>query len=147
MYDRILVPTDGSDASQGAIDHAIELASQYDATVFALYVVDTAAYSSLEMGSEVVAEALREEGNTAVEAVVDAGEAAGVDVETDVRNGVAHQSILDHADEHDVDLIVMGTHGRTGVGRVLLGSVAEKVVRTATVPVLTVQSDEDESEA
>ncbi|MFB6250446.1 MAG: universal stress protein [Halobellus sp.] len=145
MYDRILVPTDGSDASQGAIDHAIELAEQYDSTVYALYVVDTAAYSSLEMGSEIVTEALQDEGNAAVEAVVEAGEVAGVEVETDIKNGVAHQSILGHAEEHDVDLIVMGTHGRTGVGRVLLGSVAEKVVRTSNVPVLTVQSDASEA--
>jgi len=140
MYDRILVPTDGSTASEGAVDHAIELAKQYDSTVHALYVIDTGAYSSLEMGSEIVAEALEEEGEKAVGAVADAGAAAGVDVETDVEHGIAHREILNYANEHAVDLIVMGTHGRTGVGRFLLGSVAEKVVRSAEMPVMTVRS-------
>ncbi|MFB6089716.1 MAG: universal stress protein [Halobellus sp.] len=143
MYDRILVPTDGSTATEGAVDHAVELAEQYDATLYALYVVDTGAYSSLEMGSEIVAEALHEEGETAVEEVADAARAAGVDVETAVKDGIAHRVIVDHAAENAVDLIVMGTHGRTGVGRFLLGSVAEKVVRSADVPVMTVRAPEE----
>ncbi|MFB6092911.1 MAG: universal stress protein [Haloquadratum sp.] len=147
MYDNILVPTDGSPATDAAIDHAIELAEQYDATLHALYVVDTGAYSSLEMGSEIVAEALEDEGSQAVEDVKSRADAAGVDVETSVETGVAHRNILDYVDDHDVDLVVMGTHGRTGVGRFLLGSVAEKVVRGSAVPVMTVRSGESEGEA
>ncbi|WP_435182567.1 universal stress protein [Halobellus sp. EA9] len=148
MYDRILVPTDGSVATAGAVDHAIELATQYDATLYALYVVDTGAYASLEMGSEIVAEALGEEGQEAVDAVAERAAEAGVDAETAVANGIAHREIIDHASDHEVDLIVMGTHGRTGVGRFLLGSVAEKVVRSSDVPVMTVRAPEDaETEA
>ncbi|MDQ2053872.1 universal stress protein [Halobellus sp. H-GB7] len=147
MYDKILVPTDGSAATEGAVEHAIELAKQYDATVHALYVVDTGAYSSLEMGSDIVIEALQEEGNTAVEEVEERGEEAGVDVVTTVETGIAHRVIVDYVAEEGIDLVVMGTHGRTGVGRFLLGSVAEKVVRTADAPVMTVRSGDKEAEA
>ncbi|MGQ4555684.1 universal stress protein [Halobellus sp. GM3] len=148
MYDNILVPTDGSDATEGAVDHAIELAKQYDATLHALYVVDTGAYSSLEVGSDIVVEALREEGTKAVEEVKSEAESAGIAVETAVETGIAHRAIVDYVDDEDIDLVVMGTHGRTGVGRFLLGSVTEKVVRTANAPVLTVRATPtDESDA
>ncbi|MFD1684980.1 universal stress protein [Halobellus litoreus] len=146
MYDNILVPTDGSAASEGAVDHAIELAKQYDATLHALYVVDTGAYSSMEVGSDIVIEALQEEGNQAVDRVANRAEDAGVAVETSVRTGIAHRSIVEYVSEEEIDLVVMGTHGRTGVGRFLLGSVAEKVVRTADAPVMTVRTDEEETE-
>jgi len=146
MYDNILVPTDGSAASEGAVDHAIELAKQYDATLHALYVVDTGAYSSMEVGSDIVIEALQEEGNQAVDRVANRAEDAGVAVETSVRTGIAHRSIVEYVSEEEIDLVVMGTHGRTGVGRFLLGSVAEKVVRTADAPVMTVRADEEETE-
>jgi nucleotide-binding universal stress UspA family protein len=140
MYDRVLVPTDGSSASEGAVDHAIEIAKQYDATLHAIYVVDTAAYTSLEVGSDIVIEALREEGTNVVEAVKSKAESAGVTVETTVETGIVHRRIVDYVNEEDIDLVVMGTHGRTGVGRFLLGSVAEKVVRTADAPVMTVRA-------
>jgi len=147
MYHRILVPTDGSTASEGAVDHAIELAKQYDATLHALYVVDSGAYSSLEVGSEIVVEALRKEGESAVEDVRSKAESAGVEVETAVKTGIAHRSIVDYVSDEAIDLVVMGTHGRTGVGRFLLGSVAEKVVRTADAPVMTVRASDEEAEA
>jgi nucleotide-binding universal stress UspA family protein len=145
MYERILVPTDGSPAAEAAVEQAVSLAEQYDATVHALYVVDTSAYSTLEAGAEVIINALEEEGQAAVAEIADAGEAAGVDVETTVTAGTAYRSILEYVDEHDVDLVVMGTHGRRGLDRYLLGSVTERVVRTADVPVLTVRQRDDES--
>ncbi|WP_049985429.1 universal stress protein [Halobellus rufus] len=146
MYDSILVPTDGSPASEGAVGHAIELAKQYGSTLHALYVVDTGAYSAMEVGSDIVVEALREEGEQAVARVAEEAEAAGVDVETAVETGIAHRSITEYVDDEGIDLVVMGTHGRTGVGRFLLGSVAEKVVRTADAPVMTVRSETEETE-
>ena len=141
MYERILVPTDGSTATGSAIDHAVELARTHDATLHALYVVDVGAYSSLEVGAEVVADGLESEGQSAVDAVADRVADAGVDVETAVETGVVHRAIVEYVADNDIDLVVMGTHGRTGVGRFLLGSVAEKVVRTAAAPVLTVRSN------
>jgi nucleotide-binding universal stress UspA family protein len=146
MYDKILVPTDGSEATDRAVENAVDIASRYDATLHVLYVVDASVYASIETGADVVVGALEKEGETAVRDVVDRAEAAGVDVVSDVVTGSIHREILDYADEHGVDLIVMGTHGRTGLDRYLLGSVTEKVVRRSEVPVLTVRTaDEGES--
>ena len=146
MYDEILVPTDGSPAAAAAIEHAVTLAERFDSTVHALYVVDATAYSTLEAGSGVVVEALEREGEGAVDAVREAAEAAGVPVSEHVVSGTAYKSILEYADEEGVDLIVMGTHGRRGLDRYLLGSVTERVVRSADQPVLTVRMPDEEEE-
>lgn len=142
MYDEILVPTDGSDAATRALDHALDIAGQYDARIHALYVVDANAYSTLEAGTDVVITALEEEGNEAIEAVADRAAAAGVETVTEVTTGTVHRTIIEYADDHDIDLIVMGTHGRRGLDRYLLGSVTEKVVRASDVPVLTIRAAE-----
>ncbi len=144
MYDEILVPTDGSPASDAAIEHAIDIAAQYGARLHALYVVDGAAYSTLEAGSEIVVEALQSEGETATRRVADAATEAGVESTTTVTTGTAYRSIREYVDEHGIDMVVMGTHGRKGLDRYLLGSVTERVVRTADVPVLTVRQSTDE---
>ncbi|AGN02128.1 UspA domain-containing protein [Salinarchaeum sp. Harcht-Bsk1] len=138
MYDQFLLPTDGSDGTDRAIDHSLELAGTYDATLHVLSVLDDASLTSVseEAATEVLAD--RE---AAVEAVANAAREAGVDVVTSVREGSPHREILAYADEAAVDVIVMGTHGRSGVGRVLLGSVTERVVRDAPVPVVTVRMD------
>lgn len=144
MYDDILVPTDGSPASDAAIDHAIDIADRYGARLHALYVVDGSAYSTLEAGSEVVIDALESEGEQATDRVADAAAAAGVETTTTVTSGTAYRAIREYADEQAIDMIVMGTHGRKGLDRYLLGSVTERVVRTADVPVLTVRQSTDE---
>lgn len=146
MYQDILVPTDGSPAAAAAIDHAVDLAETYDARLHALYVVDATAFASVDAGSEMVVDALEQEGTKAVEMVREQGEAAGLDVETHVVSGTAYRSILDYIETEDVDLVVMGTHGRRGVERFLLGSVTERVVRSADVPVLTVRESEEAEE-
>ncbi|MDS0292820.1 universal stress protein [Halogeometricum luteum] len=144
MYDRILVPTDGSHATERAVENAVDLAKQYGATIHALYVVDSGTYASLEAGTDIVVESLETEGKEAVEHVVQTAERAGVETTTSVESGSAYETILDYAEANDCDLIVMGTHGRSGLDRYLLGSVTEKVVRRSDVPVLTVRADEEE---
>ncbi|QHS16422.1 universal stress protein [Halopenitus persicus] len=144
MYDQILVPTDGSPAANAAIDHAIDLAKRYDARIHALYVVDGSAYSTLEAGSEIVLEALESEGEEATDRVAEAAAEAGVETVTSVVNGTAYRTITEYVDDNAIDLIVMGTHGRQGIDRYLLGSVTERVVRTADVPVLTVHKNDDD---
>lgn len=139
MYDRILIPTDGSPAAEAAIEHAVDIAGQYDATLHALFVVDGAAYSTLEAGAEIVVEALESEGEKAVERVAEIAEDAGVDCETSVVSGTTYRTIREYIGDNDIDLVVMGTHGRKGIDRYLLGSVTERVVRTSDVPVLTVR--------
>lgn len=143
MYDEILVPTDGGPTSQAAIGHAVSLARQYDARLHALYVVDSTAYATLEAGAEAVLRALQQEGEAATEEVTRAAQDAGVSARTEILTGSPPRMITDYATDHDIDLIVMATHGRTGLDRYLLGSVTERVVRTAEVPVLTVRAPEE----
>jgi len=143
MYRNVLVPTDGSDASAAAVEHAVDLAGRYDARIHALYVVDSGSYGVLGESTPTVVEALREDGSQAVASVAATAADAGVEVDTAVVEGAVHRSILDHADEVDADLVVMGTHGRQGIDRYLLGSVTERIVRSSSVPVLTVRSAND----
>lgn len=144
MYDEILVPTDGSAAAERAIEHAVDLATRYDARIHAFYVVDTSAYAALEGAGTVVVDALEDQGREAVGRIIAAAEDAGVPAERVVREGSPHRNILDYVDEAGIDLVVMGTHGRRGIDRYLLGSVTERVVRSSPVPVLTVRVEESE---
>lgn len=171
MYQTILFPTDGSDGADAALDHAVDHARTYDATLHVLFVAkddfgpsgmvekehEGVRRSEMVGGDEIEAERaqasktgmtnkppepegpVHEHGHHVVESVADS--VAGVPVETAVLSGDPHKRIRDYADEHGADLIVMGTHGRTGVDRYLLGSVTEKVVRTADQPVLTVRME------
>lgn len=146
MYDRILLPTDGSEGMGPVIDHAVGLAERHGATLDAVYVVNTASMSDLPMESswEGLSQALEEEGETALGAVQT--RAAGVPVETTLLEGSPAREIVDHAGSRDCDVVVMGTHGRSGVSRLLLGSVAERVVRTSPVPVLILRVDDHSPE-
>jgi nucleotide-binding universal stress UspA family protein len=146
MYDDILFPTDGSAGADAALDHAIEQARIHEATLHILYVVEENV-PVLEAGDPGRLDELEARGERIVEEARDRATEAGVEsVETAVDGGAPHRAIRAYADDHDVDVIVMGTHGRSGVDRLLLGSVAERVVRTADRPVLTVrESDEEES--
>jgi len=138
MFDNVLIPTDGSDCAQAAVGYAADLATRYNARVHALCVADSRTlenaphYDQIEQEREEIAE------RTCNDLSV-----SGVPVERTVRTDIPHKAILRYATEQDIDLIVMGTHGRTGVERYLLGSVTEKVVRLSDVPVLTVKPDAD----
>jgi nucleotide-binding universal stress UspA family protein len=143
MYDRILVPTDGSDGALAALDEAIDLASAFDATIHSVYVVNASVQPAGVVDGVDVLATLEQAGERATAEVAERVEAAGLDVETAVVRGAVHDCVRTYAIDHDVDLLVMGTHGRTGMERALLGSVTEKVVRTAEQPVLTVRADEE----
>ena len=139
MYDRILLPTDGSETTDRALAHALDLTSRYDAELHILYVVDATVFANdVETGTIV------EEFETMGDRIVDHASEKAIDAGIEpasrtVVRGKPHRRILEYADESDIDLIVMGTHGRTGLDRYLLGSVTEKVVRISDVPVLTVR--------
>ena len=141
MYDRILVPTDGSDGVERAVRHAVDLAVRHGATVHALYVVNSASYAGMPMESswEGIDELLRSDAEDAVSLVEAVGDDHDIPVETTVVDGSPSAEIVRYAEDADCDLVVMGTHGRGGIDRLLLGSVAEKVVRASSVPVLTVR--------
>lgn len=145
MYDRILHPTDGSEGAEAATEHAIEIADRFEAPVHALFVVDTTGLQTTDAyaGSnyEATVEALEAEGRARIDRVHERGADAGVEVTSDIATGVPADTITEAADPGDV--IVMGTHGRTGLDRYLVGSTTEKIVRTADVPVVTVPMTED----
>ena len=137
MYDRILVPTDGSPSMEPVIDHASGLAGVHGADIHGIYVIDTGSYATLPVETtwDGITEMLREEGEAAVaEFESMAGDTA---TETAIREGDPSTEIVEYAREERCDCIVMGTHGRAGIDRILLGSVAERVVRSSPVPVMT----------
>ncbi|MFC6906223.1 universal stress protein [Halalkalicoccus tibetensis] len=153
MYDTILVPTDGSDVAELAVERAIDLAETYGATLHTLYVVDTDAMD-LSLGTEQVdriragkfgeMEEVERKARDATDRVVERAEESGVPTVEHIAAGRPHTVITSYADEHDADMIVMGSHGRSGVSRVLLGSVAERVLRTTHRPVLVVDARQDD---
>ncbi|MBX0295304.1 universal stress protein [Haloarcula nitratireducens] len=141
MYDDILLPTDGSDGIAAAAEHAGNFAESFDATVHVLSVVDTRnRFESPTSGlsSEAWTEAEEERATEAVEDTV-AELPDDIAAETVVREGVPRTEILEYVEDEAMDLVVMGTHGRTGIDHYLIGSVAEKVVRRSPVPVTTVR--------
>jgi nucleotide-binding universal stress UspA family protein len=146
FYRNIVIATDGSENTQKAISYGIEIAKLSEATVHALYVVDTSSFSSIPMstegGWEAMYEVLKTEGKKAVSAVKSKGEASGVEVREVVLEGHPINEIIEFAEKNNADLVVMGTLGKTGLDRFLLGSVAEKVVRGSKVPVMVVRSGE-----
>jgi nucleotide-binding universal stress UspA family protein len=148
MYERILVPTDGSAGVERAIEQAAELAVVHGAEVHSVYVLNTANFASLPMETswEGVSDMLREDGEEALERVRNIVRGYDVPVRTHLIEGSPSREIVDFAVEEGCDLIVMGTHGRGGIDRLLLGSVAERVVRGSPVPVLTVRVREEDLE-
>jgi nucleotide-binding universal stress UspA family protein len=141
VYDGILVPVDGSAASDHAVDHAGRLALAHDAGLHVLHAVEfaqaRAARGTTTGVSEQTVEAMAEQGEAVVEAAA-ARVPDGRPVETTVADGVPSAVIGEHAADPVIDLVVLGTRGRTGLERLALGSTAERVVRTAPGPVLTV---------
>jgi len=148
MYDRILVPTDGSPGVERAVEHAIGLAEVHGATIHAVYVVNTATFATLPMETswEGVGSMLREDGEAALERVRARARQTDVPIETHIVEGSPSREVVRFAEECEADLVVMGTHGRGGIDRLLLGSVAERVVRAASVPVTTVRVGEVDAE-
>jgi nucleotide-binding universal stress UspA family protein len=140
MYDAILVPTDGSTGTARTLDHALSIAADNEATLYVLYVLDNRQYRAAapETKEEVIG-SLREEGERALEDAAVRARDAGVEVVTELRQGIPHKDIIEYADEADIDLIAMGTHGRTARDRIAtLGSVTQRVVQNADRPVLVV---------
>jgi len=144
MFETIVVATDGSESVRRAVRVALDLAERFDAAVHALYVVDVdEVESSPDRLRDEMEEALVERGD---EALADVAASTDREVTTAVETGHPPSVITDYARNHDADVVALGTRGRHGENRFLIGSVAETVVRTCPVPVLTVrQLAEDES--
>lgn len=138
----ILVPIDFSDHSQRALDYAIELAAKLDAKVHLLNVIGIPALGIPELGVALTAsmiDNLVKNNQDALDKLADPRRKLASIGEVMLRTGDTRDMILQACGEVNADLIVMGTHGRRGVSRALLGSVAESVVRTAPCPVLAIR--------
>jgi len=135
MYDNILVPTDGSEKSEAAVEHALSLAEAYDAKVHALYVVETKATYILTVGlSDEDMEEYEKYGEEMVTDVVERASERGLEGQGAIKRGKVSEEIVEYAKENDIDGIVMGRQGRGAVEK-YLGSTAEKVVRMTKIPV------------
>jgi len=141
----ILLPTDLSITSLSAADYAVELASQYNAKIHLLHVLEKTppilAIRSLDLSQEKILKSFEEEGRESLENAVkkiQKNRIGGVNIEPVLKKGIDYEEIVKYSKEHKIDVIVIATHGRTGILRTLLGSVAEKIIRYAKCPVLVI---------
>jgi nucleotide-binding universal stress UspA family protein len=141
LFKKILIATDGSEYTKNSVDYGIDLAKNTGAEIHAIYVVDTAAFASIPMDAawESMYELLRQEGDEATKYVADKAESLGLVVDRNTIEGHPADEIIKYAEKNSMSIIVMGTLGKSGLDRFLLGSVAEKVVRTSKIPVLVVR--------
>ncbi len=143
MTHAVLIPFDGSEESNRALSHA--LAHFSDAELTALHVINPAEAVQITEEDGVPPmpedwyESSREQANQTLKRAVEEAETVDVDLTTAIEVGQPARTIIEYADDHNIDHIVMGSHGRSGVSRILLGSVAETVMRRSDVPVTIVR--------
>jgi len=141
----VLVPTDGSRRAAAAVEHGIALAGIDGARVHAVSVLDEpVGLADEDVLPDEVHDEIRTQARAATEEVASAAQAAGLEAVTDLRPGRPAEELLAYVDEAGIDLIAMGTQGRTGLNRYLLGSTTERVVRHAPIPVVAVRAPEEE---
>lgn len=137
----ILVPTDFSPGSRLALDYALQLARQLGASVHVLHVIEDTVIAGMWTEAYVDIPELRKERRCAARRLMNEllGAVHSADVTDEITSGPVAQTITATAVDRGTDVIVMGTHGRTGLAHVLVGSIAEQVMRTASCPVLTIR--------
>lgn len=140
-YTDILLPTRGGDGSELAVDHAVSIAARFDATLHVIYVVDIRSQAA-KHGTYELEDLVDELRAVVTDAVTDKAEKVGVDSRAVIQQGTPHSAIQRYVGNHGIDLIVMGTHGHGQIEQFLLGSITERTIRTADVPVVTVRLDE-----
>ena len=139
-FEHVLVPTDGSKAATRAVQHAIDLTSETGGHVTALYVIDMGDADFVAVPSDIAQtkERIRKKGQKLVDEVCETVTEAGVDCETAVVPGIADEEIVAYAADHEVDLIVLGKHGKRDPDKPLIGNTARRVVQASSIPVHTV---------
>lgn len=145
---RILVATDFSEASDAALDYAIDLAKLLGAKVVVLHAYELPVYgfpSGALIATAEMAATIMNGAQAGVAAMCEKRKSKGVELSQVVRQGAAWEEVALVAEEVSADLIVVGTHGRKGIAHALLGSVAEKIIRTSTRPVLTIHAPKPKS--
>lgn len=146
MYDPILIPTDGSRQAMNAVEEGVRIAAETGATVHALYVIDefeakivpiTGAQDEKRAEYEAYAEEVTGE-------VAELAADAGVECVTATETGVTHREIVEYVEEEDVEMVVMGSRGRSNLEEMLLGSTADNVIRAVDIPVTVVHKPPSE---
>lgn len=150
MYQRIMVAVDGSETAQRGLQEAIKLAADQKARLAIVHVIDIVVVNGAEEFSETYIDSMRQYANETLERARSSAKAAGLEAEVQspeiVTSGFhVSDKIAQLAEEWKADLLVVGTHGRRGVSRLLLGSVAERIVRMAPCPLLLVRGPSSES--
>ncbi len=148
MYENILLTTDGSKYSKKAGEHAIELAKLIGSNITVLSVIETSYIQTLPEGDliERMEDVMKKEGQNALDSFAQQlemsncnGSCENITLKTELKVGSPSETILETIKEENIDLVIMGNSGKHGLDRFLLGSVAEKVLRSATCPVLVVR--------
>ena len=140
--DAICLPTDGSDVAVAAVERGFDLAAGLEATVHLLSVLDSDLTGAIDaLTDEEVTETIRERADEHLESLADEGKDRGLEVVTTIRDGKPAEEIVEYADGEGIDLIAMGTTGRGGFDRLVVGSVADAVIRTASVPVMATRGE------
>ena len=139
---KILIATDGSEYTKSAIKKGLSLAKMLGAEAIGVYVVDVRDFSGMSMEDMNYAyvDLIRDHGDEILSELKEYGKEFGLDVRTIKREGIPADEIVSVAEEEDADLIVIGSFGRSALEKLLLGSVAEKVIRHAPCPVLVVRN-------
>ncbi len=138
---KILIPTDGSDYSVRAAEYGLSLAKMLGAEIIAVYVIDTVVLDQVVRVTqrEDVERELKQDGQRYVNYILGSAEKEGVRASSFIARGRPFEQIVHIAKSLGIDLIVMGTYGRRGAERILIGSVAERVIEYSTCPVLVVK--------
>lgn len=148
IFRKIMIATDGSEEVKKAVNTAVEIAKLTTAKLYAVHVISMGFYSMTlptdEDWNKAFQQRIETEGKEATAYVENAGKPANVEVESVILRGSPAEEIIGFAERNNIDLIVMGTLGRTGIKGFLIGSVAEKVVRHSKKPVLVVRGETSE---
>jgi nucleotide-binding universal stress UspA family protein len=141
MYKKVVLAVDGSDASSNAVKHAIALAKSNNGSLTALYVIPPIDITDIEtFRPDILLQGLKQEGEKILSGIKELAGKEGVEVRPRIEEGVPDEVICEVAGDSGADLIVMGSHGHTGIGKVFIGSVTERVISNAkTCPVLVVR--------
>lgn len=146
MYDSILIPTDGSNQAMNAVEEGVRLAAELGSTVHVLYIIDEFEAKIVPITGEQDEKRAeyREYAEEVTREVVDVAEAAGVECHTAIETGITHREIINYVKEEDIGMVVMGSRGRSNIEEMLLGSTADKVIRSVDIPVTVVHKQPSE---
>lgn len=146
MYDPILIPTDGSNQAMNAVEEGLRLAAQLGSKVHVLYVIDEFEAKIVPITGEQdeKREEYRDYAEDVTGEVADLAADAGVECVSSIRTGITHREVVNYVEDEGIELVVMGSRGRSNLEEMLLGSTADKIIRTVDIPVTVVHKQPSE---